>query len=182
MLTTYQSPIGELTLASNGQALVGLWIAKQRYFPETLGQKAITKHDLQIFNRAKTWLDKYFSGQAPDIAMLELAPCGSEFRQLIWQILKDIPYGNVVTYGTIAKQVASIMGKSSMSSQVIGGAIAHNPISIITPCHRVIAANGSLTGYAGGIENKAYLLNLEGLDATKLSKPSGISKNTRLKR
>ncbi|MGX7047050.1 methylated-DNA--[protein]-cysteine S-methyltransferase [Pseudolactococcus plantarum] len=171
MLTTYQSPIGDLTLASNGQQLVGLWLAEQKYFGATLEQPTIEKNDLPIFEKTKTWLDQYFCGQRPDVANLELAPRGSEFRQIVWQLLADIPYGKVMTYGHIAQKVATQMGKPSMSSQAVGAAIAHNPISIIIACHRVIASTGSLTGYAGGIENKAYLLRLEGVDMKRLYVP-----------
>ena len=170
-LTSYQSPIGELTLASNGEQLIGLWIADQKYFASTLEQNTIETNDLPIFEKTKTWLDQYFSGQRPDVANLELAPRGSEFRQIVWQLLAEIPYGEVVTYGHIAQKVATQMGKPSMSSQAVGAAIAHNPISIIIACHRVIASTGSLTGYAGGIENKAYLLSLEGVDMKRLYVP-----------
>lgn len=171
MITNYQSPVGELTLASDGEQLLGLWIANQKYFGATLEQPAIVTNDLPIFDKTKSWLNQYFSGQRPDIVNLDLAPRGSEFRQVVWQLLSDIPYGEVMTYGHIAQKVAAYMGKPSMSSQAVGAAIAHNPISIIIPCHRVIAKSGSLTGYAGGLTNKAYLLNLEGVDMTKLFIP-----------
>lgn len=168
MLTTYHSPLGALTLASNGEALIGLWLAKQKYFTETLDQQTVMNHDLPIFHQTKRWLAQYFDGQAPDIGELKLSPDGSEFRRCVWQILSEIPYGKVVTYGAVAKQVAYLMGRPSMSSQAVGGAIAHNPISIIIPCHRVISADSKLTGYAGGLKNKAYLLELEGADLTRL--------------
>lgn len=171
MLTSYQSPVGELTLASNGEQLIGLWIADQKYFGSTLEQNTIETNELPIFKKTKTWLDQYFSGQSPDIANLDLAPRGSEFRQIVWQLLAEIPYGEVITYGSIAQKVAQYMGKSSMSSQAVGTAIAHNPISIIIACHRVVASTGDLTGYAGGIANKAYLLTLEGVDMKKLFVP-----------
>lgn len=117
-----------------------------------------------VLRRAAQWLDRYFAGDKPMIAELPLAPAGSEFRQHVWQILCEIPYGSVITYGEIAKRMAGRMGRETMSAQAVGGAVAHNPISIIIPCHRVVGAGGSLTGYAGGIDRKMQLLELEGVD------------------
>ena len=119
----------------------------------------------------KSWLDRYFAGRKPDISELSLAPAGSEFRQEVWRILCEIPYGEVVTYGSIAKRMAEKMGRETMSSQAVGGAVSHNPISIIIPCHRVAGADGSLTGYAGGIQTKVKLLELEGADLSRLYVP-----------
>ena len=126
---------------------------------------------LPVFELAKQWLDQYFAGEAPAIADLPLAPIGSEFRQAVWKILEEIPYGQVVTYGQIAEKMALDMGRSTMSSQAVGGAVGHNPISIIIPCHRVVGSDGSLTGYAGGLPNKIKLLTLEGVDMTDLYVP-----------
>ena len=128
--------------------------------------------DMPVFLAAKDWLDRYFAGAKPAAAELPLAPSGGEFRQIVWDILREIPYGETVTYGDIAKKTAIRMNRESMSSQAVGGAVGHNPISIIIPCHRVIGANGSLTGYAGGIGTKIKLLELEGVDLSHLFVPN----------
>ena len=132
----------------------------------------IEKDAVPLFDIAKKWLDRYFSGQKPDAAELPLAPQGNAFRQGVWEILCTIPYGEVTTYGSIAKKMAVKLQKERMSSQAVGGAVGHNPISIIIPCHRVIGVNGSLTGYAGGIETKIKLLELEGVDMSSLFIPA----------
>ena len=129
------------------------------------------KDDIPVFTIAKNWLDKYFADENPDISELPLAPIGSEFRQNVWNILREIPYGEIVSYGDIAKKMAASMERESMSSQAIGGAVGHNPISIIIPCHRVVGSNGSLTGYAGGIDTKVKLLELEGASMDALFVP-----------
>lgn len=163
----YISPLGKLFMASDGYALCGLWLDGQKYFPHSLLEDAVEKSDLDIFNRTKSWLDNYFSGEKTEISRLKLAPSGNKFRQDVWKILCEIPYGSVRTYEDIAKEIAELYGKDSMSAQAVGGAVGHNPISIIIPCHRVVGANGNLTGYAGGINTKIKLLELEGLDMTK---------------
>ncbi|MFV0401440.1 MAG: methylated-DNA--[protein]-cysteine S-methyltransferase [Oscillospiraceae bacterium] len=170
--TTYQSPLGTITLASDGEALIGLWNDGQKYHGGTITEEMTPKDDLPIFDAAKKWLDKYFAGEKPAIDELPLAPIGSDFRQDVWKILCQIPYGEVVTYGDIARKMAANSGKKSMSSQAVGGAVGHNPISIIIPCHRVVGADGSLTGYAGGISAKVKLLELEGADMTGLFVPA----------
>ena len=162
--TEYTSPIGKLTIASDGTNIVGLWLDGQKYFLDTLTEAPLVKDDLKVFEQVKVWLNRYFNGEKPDINELPLRPIGGEFRQAVWQCLCEIPYGEVTTYGVIAKKVAAELGKDSMSAQAVGGAVGHNPISIIIPCHRVIGANGSLTGYAGGIEKKIQLLRLEGIN------------------
>lgn len=124
--------------------------------------------------RAAAWLDRYFAGEKPSPRELPLAPAGSAFRQTVWNILCDIPCGEVTTYREIAKKIAAALGLASMSAQAVGGAVAHNPISIIIPCHRVVGANGSLTGYAGGLAAKQYLLAHEGVDITRFSLPKRI--------
>ena len=183
--TTYESPLGLLTLAAcdggesagreahggEGETLVGLWTEGQKYHGDTLPQSTVDKDDLDIFARAKDWLDRYFAGKQPAITDLPLAPTGSEFRQEVWRILCEIPYGKVTTYGQIAKEMAVRMGKERISSQAVGGAVGHNPISIIIPCHRVVGASGSLTGYSGGVAMKIQLLELEGVDMTGLFAP-----------
>lgn len=169
--TGYQSPVGTITLASDGNHLAGLWIKGQKYYGDTIPNSMTEQENIPIFNMAKKWLDKYFSREKPKITDLPLAPIGSQFRTEIWNILCEIPYGQVVTYGDIAKKMAAKRGIASMSSQAVGGAVGHNPISIIIPCHRVVGSNGSLTGYAGGIKTKIKLLELEGVDMTQLFVP-----------
>jgi methylated-DNA-[protein]-cysteine S-methyltransferase len=161
--TTCASPVGELTLASDGQNLVGLWLAGQKYFCGALPEKPLKEDGLAVFKATKIWLEEYFAQMKPDTARLPLSPIGSRFRQEVWELLRSIPYGEVSTYGAIAKKMAAKMGKSTMSARAVGGAVGHNPISIIIPCHRVIGSNGNLTGYAGGIETKVKLLELEGI-------------------
>ncbi|MFZ2028487.1 MAG: methylated-DNA--[protein]-cysteine S-methyltransferase [Lactococcus raffinolactis] len=170
-ITKYASPIGMITLASDGQNVIGLWLEGQKYHGETLFEEWVENDRLPVFELAKQWLDQYFAGETPAIADLPLAPIGSEFRQAVWKILEEIPYGQVVTYGQIAEKMALDMGRSTMSSQAVGGAVGHNPISIIIPCHRVVGSDGSLTGYAGGLPNKIKLLTLEGVDMTDLYVP-----------
>ncbi len=125
----------------------------------------------RILIKTKKWLDEYFNGKKPEISELDLAPIGSEFAKNVWEILCEIPYGKVTTYGEIAKKMTKIMHKEKMSAQAVGGAVGHNPISIIIPCHRVVGANGSLTGYAGGIDKKIYLLKHEQVNMENLFVP-----------
>ena len=141
--TTYISPLGELTLGSDGKSLIGLWIKEQKYFGEPVQGQMSPKNDLPVFLQTKNWLTRYFSGERPGICELPLSPIGGEFRQEVWKILCEIPYGEVTTYGAIAKKLAAKMGRQSMSSQAAGGAVGHNPISIIIPCHRVIGTDGN---------------------------------------
>ncbi|WP_195985570.1 methylated-DNA--[protein]-cysteine S-methyltransferase [Clostridium sp. D33t1_170424_F3] len=171
-ITTCASPVGELTLACDGENLTGLWIQGQKYFGNSIPDVMTRNDDLPLFHAAKDWLNRYFSGEKPDISELPLRPIGSAFRQSVWDILCQIPYGEVITYGAIAKKAAERSGRKTMSSQAVGGAVGHNPISIIIPCHRVVGANGSLTGYAGGIAKKIQLLELEGVDLSRLSIPA----------
>lgn len=164
----YQSPLGGITMASNGDAITGLWFDGQKYFPTDLQQA--TTQNLKLFTEAKRWLDIYFSGTMPDFTpplYLEDTP----FRMAVWQILQKIPYGSTITYGDIAKILAAQKGSARISAQAVGGAVGHNPISIIIPCHRVIGANSSLTGYAGGIDKKIKLLQYEGINTSKFSIP-----------
>lgn len=170
--TTYASPVGIITLASDGSSLVGVWNEGQKYHGHSIPEAMIEHDDMPIFDTAKKWLDRYFAGEKPDISELPLSPIGSEFRQAVWRMLCDIPYGEVITYGGIAKKMAAKMNKESMSSQAVGGAVGHNPISIIIPCHRVVGSDGSLTGYAGGVHTKVKLLELEGADMSRLYMPT----------
>ncbi|ACL22646.1 methylated-DNA-[protein]-cysteine S-methyltransferase [Desulfitobacterium sp. LBE] len=169
--TTYLSPICTITLACDGDNLIGLWMEGQRFHGGTLPESMIEKDDIPIFDAAKAWLDRYFAGERPATSELPLAPMGGEFRQGVWDILCQIPYGQVITYGDIAKQMAEKMNKKCMSSQAIGGAVGHNPISIIIPCHRVVGAKGNLTGFGGGISRKIQLLEHEGVDMSRMFVP-----------
>jgi methylated-DNA-[protein]-cysteine S-methyltransferase len=155
-------PIGMLTLSSDGKNLTGLWIEGQKYFLRTLGEN-ISEQNLPIFEDVKKWLDIYFAGKEPDF-MPPLMPKGNNFQQSIWSILRKIPYGQINTYGEIAKQFVAENGSARMSARAVGNAVGHNPISILIPCHRVMGKNGSLTGYAGGIDKKLKLLQLEGIE------------------
>jgi methylated-DNA-[protein]-cysteine S-methyltransferase len=169
--TTYLSPLGAITLSCDGDNLVGLWLEGQKYHGNTIPEEMTKKNNIPVFGAAKKWLDNYFAGKKPVISELPLAPIGGEFRQGVWGILREIPYGTVITYGDIAKKLAMKMNRKSMSSQAVGGAVGHNPISIIVPCHRVVGTNGSLTGYAGGLSKKVKLLELEGVDMSHLFIP-----------
>ena len=160
--TEYPSPLGTLTIASDGEHIVGVWIKGQPLW-DTLGEIPKRKDDLALFFEAKTWLDRYFAGGKPMPRELPLKPMGSDFRKSVWRHLLEIPYGKTTTYGAIAKQLAKEMGKEKMSAQAVGGAVGHNPISIIIPCHRVVGAGGNLVGYTGGLEKKIFLLGHEGV-------------------
>ncbi len=168
---TYPSPLGLLTLACDGESLTGLWLEGQKYFGGSHPAELCPKDGLPVLRAAQKWLDRYFAAQKPSIGELPLRPMGSPFRQEVWRILCEIPYGRVITYGDIAKQMAARLNRETMSGQAVGGAVGHNPISIIIPCHRVVGAKGSLTGYAGGIGAKVKLLRLEGADMTGLLIP-----------
>ena len=166
----YRSPVGKLTLAGDGEKLTGLWLEGQKYFGGGVSD-APRREDLPLFAQASEWLNRYFSGGRPDPQELPLAPAGSPFRRLVWELLLEIPYGQVTTYGELAKEAAARLGRDTMSGQAAGGAVAHNPISIIIPCHRVVGSGGSLTGYAGGIGKKRWLLAHEGVDVRRFSVP-----------
>lgn len=167
----YASPLGPILLASDGDSLVGLWFEGQKYFGDTVQGRSTEKPDLPVLVAARAWLDAYFAGQKPPVSGLPLAPKGGEFRRAVWDILREIPYGTTVPYGEIAKTLAARSPTGNMSSQAVGGAVGHNPLSIIIPCHRVVGANGSLTGYAGGIAKKMKLLAHEGLDMSNFFVP-----------
>ena len=158
----YTSPIGNMLLAADEIGLTGAWFEGQKHFASTLPSEHAQK-ETEILVQAREWLDVYFSGEEPKFTP-PLNPQGTPFRKAIWEILLHIPYGQTVTYGEIAKVFAQEKGLAKMSAQAVGGAVGHNPISLIIPCHRVVGANGSLTGYAGGIEKKIYHLELEDAD------------------
>lgn len=168
--TTYKSPLGILYLVSDEENLIGLWLEGQKYFQATLKEEPIINDQIEILQETKSWLERYFKGEKPDIKELSLTPQGSLFRQEVWKLLCEIPYGEVTTYGKIAKVVAQKLHKEKMSGQAVGNAVGHNPISIIIPCHRVVGTSGSLTGYAGGIDKKIALLKHEGVDMTRYFK------------
>ena len=163
----YGSPLGGITLVSRGDALCGLYIDGQRFPFEGRGEARET----DAIVRAKAWLDRYFAGERLDISELTLAPEGSEFQRLVCRLLCGIPYGEVATYGELAKKIAEIQGIERMSAQAVGGAVGRNPISIIIPCHRVIGAGGNLTGYDGGLGKKIWLLRHEGVDMSGMYVP-----------
>lgn len=156
------SPLGGILLAADEIGLTGLWFDGQKYFARDLPAERIDR-GTPILAEAGRWLDIYFRGQEPDF-LPPLHPIGSAFRQSVWEILLRIPYGQTMTYGEIARQLAEKKGLSQMSAQAVGGAVGHNGTSIIIPCHRVVGTNGSLTGYAGGIDRKRRLLELEHAD------------------
>ena len=158
----YASPLGSILLAADDIGLVGLWFEGQKYFAHGLA-KTHEEKEIPLFAKVKRWLDVYFSGQAPQFTV-PLHFIGSDFQKEVWALLCTIPYGQTTTYGAIAKQLAAKRGLPHMSAQAVGGAVGHNKISIIVPCHRVVGKNGSLTGYAGGIDKKTALLRLEKTD------------------
>lgn len=158
----YQSPLGGITLTSDGAALVGLWFDKQRFFADSVVQDHEEK-SLPVFEQADRWLDLYFSGRDPGFAP-PVTLRTTEFRQAVCRIMLTIPYGRTMTYGRIAEIVARQRGVPRMSAQAVGGAVGHNPVSLIIPCHRVIGAGSALVGYSGGLDRKAALLELEHAD------------------
>lgn len=167
----YKSPIGTLLIAVQNNSLVGVWIENQKYYLANRKEEIIISDDDFMIIRTKDWLDRYFRGEKPDIKELDITLSGSDFRKLVWKKLMEIPYGTLTTYSEIAKVVAQEKNVQNMSAQAVGGAIGHNPISIIIPCHRVVGVNGSLTGYAGGIEKKIYLLEHEKVNTKTLFVP-----------
>ncbi len=158
-ISTYNSPLGPILIATDKGGLTGLWFRNQKYFALSLDESAIEK-ETEFSKLAKEWLDLYFQGIIPNIK-IPLHFNGSSFQKEVWHILLTIPYGSLTTYGDIAKSLAKSKGIKRMSAQAVGAAIAKNPISIIVPCHRVVGSNGKLTGYAGGLDKKIELLKIE---------------------
>lgn len=156
-------------MVSDGTHLIALWFDGQKYDRDILEQDAVWEL-VPVLEEAVKWLDIYFSGSEPEFTPA-IKMYGSEFYQTVGEVMLEIPYGKTITYGAIAKEVAKRMGKDSMSAQAVGGAVGHNSISVIIPCHRVVGSTGSLTGYAGGIEKKIYLLKLEKTDMSKMFVP-----------
>lgn len=165
----YDSPLGKITMASDGESLIGLWFEGQKYFADNIKGEC-KKMPLEIFTDTAKWLDMYFSGKEPDFTP-KIALTGTEFRKSVAEIMLTIPYGKTMTYGEIAQKIAHKNGIARMSAQAVGGAVGHNSISIIIPCHRVVGTNGSLTGYAGGIDKKIQLLKLEHTELSGLYVP-----------
>lgn len=157
----YDSPLGRLFLAADEEGLTGLWFEEAAHFADGLPTER-EETETPVLAETKKWLDLYFRGQKPEF-LPKLHPVGSKFRQEVWALLQEIPYGRTTTYGALAKELARRQGKAIVSAQAVGGAVGHNRISILIPCHRVVGAGGSLTGYAGGLEKKARLLELEGV-------------------
>ena len=157
---TYESKIGLLYLISDGKSLIGCYLEGQKYFPNNIDNYYLNE-ELSILVKSKEWLEKYFNGENPSIDEILLNFIGTEFRKTVWEVLKEICYGELVTYKHIAEKIAKTKDLETMSAQAVGGAVGHNPLLIFIPCHRVIGVDGSLTGYAAGLENKRFLLNLE---------------------
>ncbi|WP_367272273.1 methylated-DNA--[protein]-cysteine S-methyltransferase [uncultured Dysosmobacter sp.] len=177
-LTTLPSPVGPLCLASDGTRITGLWLEGQKYFAATLEGETQDAPDLPVFRQTSAWLKAYFAGEIPSF-LPPLAPKGSAFRQAVWKLLLETPRGQTVTYGALAKKLRE-QGISA-APQAVGGAVGHNPISILIPCHRCVGSGGSLTGYAGGVSVKRYLLKLEGVDMTGLFMPKNTPMHERRK-
>ena len=165
----YDSPLGAILLAADETGLTGLWFNGQKFFARDLPEERV-EQNTPTLSEVKRWLDIYFTGKEPDF-MPPLHPIGSAFRRSVWDILLRIPYGQTTTYGEIARQLAEKQGRPRIAAQAVGGAVGHNKISIIIPCHRVVGTNGSLTGYAGGIDKKVKLLEWEHTDMTGLFVP-----------
>ena len=170
-ITCCDSPLGLIFLGSRGEGLAGLWLVDQLHFGEGLFGPVVERSDLPVFVQTRAWLDDYFAGRFRPLTELPLDAAGSPFRQAVWRLLWDIPLGEVTTYKVLAQRLAAGLGRERIAPQAIGGAIAYNPISIIVPCHRVVGTSGSLTGYAGGLDRKLWLLNHEGVDTSRFFWP-----------
>lgn len=168
-ITKYQSPLGNMLLAGDEEGVTGLWFEEQKYFAVDLAAEH-KEQEIPVFKKTKKWLDLYFTGKQPNFTP-PLHLVGTEFQNKVWQILLTIPYGQTMTYGEIAKKLTGSKVKTKMSAQAVGGAVGHNKISILVPCHRVVGSKGSLTGYAGGLDKKIFLLTLEGVDMSGLYRP-----------
>ena len=166
----YDAPLGRILLAADEVGLTGLWFDGAKYFADGLPAEH-TERETPVLSEARRWLDLYFAGREPGF-LPPLHPAGSTFQQAVWALLLQIPYGQTTTYGELAAQLAAHNGLKRMSAQAVGGAVGHNPISIIVPCHRVVGTDGRLTGYAGGLAKKLALLKLEGIDTATFTMPT----------
>lgn len=158
---SYFSPIGEILLAADGGALIGLWFRGQKYEGAGLCENEKETDESAVLSSVCRWLDRYFAGERP-AADFPLAPRGSAFRQQVWRELLNVPYGQTVSYGELGRRIGC------PSARAIGNAVGHNPISILIPCHRVVGAGGKITGYAGGVEKKEFLVRLENHHASEI--------------
>ncbi len=163
----YNSPLGKIIIVADNASVYGVYFDSQKHLPENLEDYEINDNILAI-KEVKNWLDEYFEGKNPSVKNLSIKLIGSEFKLLVWSVLKTIPYGKTLTYGEIAQMLSKKMNKEKMSARAVGSAVGHNPISIIIPCHRVLGKNNKITGYAGGINKKIELLKLEGINVEKL--------------
>lgn len=168
-ISRYQSPAGGITMASDGACITGLWFDGAKYFADTLAP-AYEEREVPVLREAGAWLDCYFGGGVPDFTP-PVRLNGTPFRMAVWEVLKGIPYGGTMTYGEIARILAEQNGTGKMSARAVGGAVGHNPISIIVPCHRVIGSGGSLTGFAGGVDKKIKLLTIEKVNLQNMRIP-----------
>jgi len=160
------TPLGAITASAENGALTGLWFVGQKYYPAKTCTW-VCQPNYPVFKSLQAWLSDYFSGME-DVPSLQLEPQGTPFQKAVWNVLLKIPFGYITTYGLIAKEIAATRGLSSMSDQAVGGAVGHNPISILIPCHRVVGSNRSLTGYAGGLDKKRALLQLEHVNLSNI--------------
>lgn len=167
--STYQSPLGKILLAADEIGLIGLWFEGAKYYAKGLGEER-EEREVPVFCEAKRWLDSYFSGKEP-LFLPPIHLIGTPFQKEVWETLRTIPYGTTLTYGEIAKRLAEKRGIKRMSAQAIGGAVGHNPVSVIVPCHRVVGADGSFVGYAGGLDRKIQLLSYEGVNTANFRMP-----------
>ena len=163
----YNSNLGKIIIVADSRYIYGLYFDNQKYLPENL-EKLEINNNSPIIKQVKLWLEEYFNGKKPNLENLPIKLIGSEFKMLVWSVLKTIPYGKTITYGEIAKTLARKTNKEKISARAVGNAVGHNSLSIIIPCHRVIGANGKITGYAGGIDKKIALLKLEGINVNKI--------------
>ena len=168
--TSYISPLGKIFLAADEEGLTGVWFEGEKYLVKRSAMPFVEK-ETPVLRDARRWLDIYFRGAQPD-CMPTLHPVGSPFRQAVWKILRQIPYGTTTTYGDIAAQIARARGGAKVAAQAVGSAVGHNDISILIPCHRVVGKNGNLTGYAAGLDKKIFLLTLEKVDMSRLFRPA----------
>ena len=169
-LSRYESPLGAMTMAGDGEYLTGLWFDGQKYDRSTINDDAALRPHLPVFTQTAQWLDTYFEGADPGFTP-PIRVEGSDFKKMVTSIMLSIPFGATSTYARIAAEVARRMGRKQMSAQAVGGAVGRNPIVLIVPCHRVLASDGSLRGYAGGVDRKERLLEMERVNVSGLLTP-----------